>query len=113
MKKYDVRIEGNNHLLMNRMSLEVQSAIEKKEKKNHNQGLLPRQIADQKVYYEPSLLEAERTGAVPRPYLPSQNVVAMLRVAGRFVHYDGKRYLSNKTSSLLSGLIILPSPCLL
>ena len=103
-----VRVEitcvGLSPLLMNKVDPETLEALRTKKKKSKNAARpeTPRDEAEPKVY-----LTNDGT-----PYVPTENLLACLIEAGKYVRLDGKRQVSTAKSTTLPGFLSLEDPWL-
>lgn len=102
MKRIEIVVYGESPMMQNKVPLEVLlgllTGVKKPKSKQGQENT--RQIAEDHLY---------QFGPPKKAYvgLPLKNLMSCLVGAGRYVRLDGKRQLSTKDSTLLTGMLSL------
>ena len=96
MERISITLRGTKALLQNRMSPEALEQLRDKTTKKAKTATkpTPEEEAAQKVYTVDG-----------KPVIPVENLMSCLIEAGRFIRLEGKKMLSNATSTVLPGLL--------
>lgn len=106
MKQIEIRVEGSTPLLMNRMPIEVLEGLRDKTGKKAKYAPRPKDPKDEAA---PKVYQTEDG----HPIIPTENLMAALIEAGKFIRLDGKRQLTTNQKSLVPGILAIEEPFLL